>query len=281
MRLADRLQKALNVPRFVFDNVAEYYMHHKKEYWTSSDFPNPMPPFPNTWVEYRFTDTIRSEEVGEVQLTPPGANLFFGGFITQKADKIWWEVDATIYVFEGDELTSEVPFQCAFLLGPNDPYVNQVEVSKTDMARTAAYNAMMGEDFSDMNNLAANYMHALHPVLMGLSLMNCTNVEVVRVEATKLNKMRVRKGKPEFKPYHVINVLDMSVHKKVTRTVQYGDKAERALGQIKLRRGSYASYGEKYGHGKLFGKYEGVYWRPATVRKDEGGDYIIKVGDSE
>ena len=43
-----------------------------------------------------------------------------------------------------------------------------------------------------------------------------------------------------------------------------------ALGSIpRFGRGSYAKYGPKFDHGLLFGKYEGMFWRPAKMASGE------------
>jgi hypothetical protein len=50
---------------------------------------------------------------------------------------------------------------------------------------------------------------------------------------------------------------------------------------LHIRRGHYAYYGEKYNRGKLFGKYEGMFWKPQTTAGDSASgeakhDYVVK-----
>ena len=79
--------------------------------------------------------------------------------------------------------------------------------------------------------------------------------------------------------YSVVNVLPLANLKAArSRTVESPDGQGVAL---HIRAGNFAHYGEAFGRKKLFGKFEGMYWRPqATVGKLERGlsvhDYAAK-----
>jgi hypothetical protein len=251
-----------SVPRFVFDNVSDYYYQHDREYWRMPDFPNPMPTFERLWAEWHMPTTIRSNDAGKVDATW-WKGCRSGVLVKPGSRPFWWDAMLLTVWTDGDKIINGGSQRFGFRLSPEEPFIQEVTVD-TDHELTI--------------HQVASELYALHPMFMGFSLMHCNNVEVVRVYIPhKLKRVRMRRNKPELHSYRVVHVLPMNVHKKVERSIELGSDA--SIGQVAIRRGSYATYGPRYGHGLLFGKYEGVYWRPGIV-KQKDATYGIEVDKS-
>lgn len=106
---------------------------------------------------------------------------------------------------------------------------------------------------------------------------NCKNVKITKAPISRqVRRFAERRGIPVFE-HHILEINPM---KEVLRTEgklsEHGDFAK----ALHLCRGHFARYGEQFGTGKLFGKYEGQFWVPQHIRgKLEKGvvtkDYAI------
>lgn len=273
---SDEIKKVLlGSPKFVVDNVAEYYSTHEKEYWIfHEDFPYPRPPHELMWVEYEVPRTFYSKEKGVTEAPrPKELRLYFGAIVTEDEGYIsifghYW----TVYTPTENLRLYKGKVNCKFKIDPETGKLTDVRVPQeyyTDQK--------LSED--DISNM----MYALHPVLMALSFMNCKNSEIVEVEVPpKLQKARVRRGKKPLSDFRVINLLPMGEKNVVRRTrkvYHYGENLSEV--SIKISRGgSYAFYGPKYGKGLLFGKYEGMFWRSPVVG-DTVPKYKLKVKETQ
>ncbi len=238
----------------VVDNVAEYYFRHDKEEWRLSDFPAPKLPFENMWVEYRWPSIIRSLKVGETNLETPGIDKFFGCFIKKRETGDFLFLGHYGYVVNSGanrgELKLTREYLCSIRFSP-DGEVTGVSVS---------------EDRITSDGDVAHYLYAFHPILMAFSFANCQNVEMVDVVApAALQKARKRRGRPPISDFKVINIVVGATAKSSRRTEGTGRGDGVA---VKIRRGHFHTYGEKYGRGKLFGKYEGRFWIPEIRKLD-------------
>ncbi len=274
-------------PKFDVTNVAEYYYHHPKEYWMiGDDFPNPKPPFESMWVEYRYPRNTWSKEAGGVRIKAYDNGLipYFGCFVSTKME----------FAPQRDHILMtarkpETPGEYGMFGGVW--YVDQREKQAVKFADSVAmrfdldadgnidkffFPEFMGKD----NEERSSYAYFFHPVLMAFSFRNCKNIEVVQVSAAReLQKARVRRGKLPLMSYHVINVLKFGKSYRSTSRQVESDGTNVAL---HIRAGNFARYGERYKRGKLFGKYEGMFWRPQVVvgsaeRGVSTHDYAAKI----
>jgi hypothetical protein len=273
MRLIDALiasnlpsmQEIANIPKFVVDNVAEYYYHHDKEYWRLLDFPLARPPFQKMWVEYRVPKSSRSKELGDVTLHNEATDLRFGCLIETTdngrsfvAVGMYFEMSA-LKGHQWDRAGSEF-FRVKFDLDDNGN-LERVHIDK-----------------ELDNDGVANMLYCYHPILMAFSFASCRNIELVTVtHPEKLQKSRRRKGRLPLCSYKVINILPMGYHRPHSRSIEGSGEGV----ALQIRRGHYAHYGPQFNRGLLFGKYEGLYWKPQTmVGTAEAGvvvhDYEVK-----
>lgn len=283
-------------PKMSVSNVAEYYFGHDKEFWTMQDFKLPVPPFTSMWVEYRFPRLVRSKDMGETSVRSYERGLvpYFGCFV---GNVDYEQSTGQAKIFEKGSNYDKVdgylrgkPDLNGWMLRGSMYYVgreDRVELvgENIDMAFKLADDGSMSE-FSFPSEMGkdseerASKAYFLHPILLAFSFRNCKNIEVVDVEAPrKLQAARIRRGKEPLIRYSVVNVLPLANLKASTnRSVVSADGQGVAL---HIRAGNFAHYGDKFGRKKLFGKYEGMYWRPqATVGSLDRGlsvhDYSVK-----
>lgn len=268
MKLMDVLGLKPPFPKFVIDNVADYYFHHEKETWALNEFPMPRPPFDEMWIEYKLPRTTWSKTVGETRFVEhDDEDVQFGGFVEKGARPGQWVISGsfwgvpkhgTLEQIQKGAHYGEVISMC-YSINEDETAVAQVGVNDKTWKRC-------NEDRDEV----ISRLYAFHPLLMAFSFCNCRNIEIVKVQASeKLQKARSKRGKPALQDHHVINILPFGKFfekgSRVMRIVQ-DNGAKLALA---IRRGSYARYGEKYGRGLLFGKYEGMFWRPAILKETE------------
>lgn len=241
-------------PKMDASNVADYYFHHDKEYWCVNDFPRARPPFERMWVEYRYPSTFRSKEIGEVvsDAAKRGFEAFFGACVSKPPP-------------------SKEPGE--WLISGNSFLARQGKiVEKCGPTRSFRFDLDRGGEISTFyipihaGNTAdekASYLFVFHPILLAFSLGNCKNIEIVEVSPDrKLQKARERRGKPRLSSYRIINVLPFG--KTYRQTVRKVEGEARGLA-LHIRAGSFARYGPEFGRGKLFGKHEGMFWRPQSL----------------
>src|SRR5437667_10048509 len=124
-----------NRPRFVLDNVAEYYYHHDKEFWRLKDFPYPMPPFEHVWLEYRVPRESYSREKGitrldEVVPEARGLTIAIAGFLDKQTN---WEFSGAQYLLRGDVLANTgTPYAFGFHYAPEDEFIQRVFMPRQD-----------------------------------------------------------------------------------------------------------------------------------------------------
>lgn len=99
-----------------------------------------------------------------------------------------------------------------------------------------------------------------HLVLLGAwNFLNCRNVEIVEPTRPRAERKRIaRTG---------VSVGIINVYPAGKQTRSQGQDVQPAGGvPLTSVRGHFAEYGERYGKGKLFGKYEGRFWIPQYAR---------------
>lgn len=100
---------------------------------------------------------------------------------------------------------------------------------------------------------------AFATVLGTLNFLNCRNVDVVEPQRSRAQARRIARTGVTVKTLSVFPIGKSSRSGKT--------KNEDPLGTpLTSVRGHFARYGEKYGKGLLFGKYEGMFWHPQHAR---------------
>lgn len=108
-----------------------------------------------------------------------------------------------------------------------------------------------------------------------LNFLACSNVEIAEPQRPFPVRQRLRKTR--------VQVQTIVVRPPGKRRAGGGIRPVDALdAPLTSVRGHFARYGEAYGRGKLFGKYEGKFWVPAHARGAGEGDgpkdYVLKPG---
>lgn len=113
---------------------------------------------------------------------------------------------------------------------------------------------------------------------LAFSFCHCKNVQLVPAPISRQVRRRAERiGEPIFEHHNIVIEPLRRVLVREGGLQQHGD----VLKAMHICRGHFAQYGEQYGTGKLFGKYEGQFWIPQHVRgKLERGvvtkDYQVK-----
>lgn len=271
MKLLDKLGQKYDGPKFVVNNVANYYFHHEKEFWRLNDFPMPRPPFDEMWIEYKMPKTAYSKEVGETDLLRnvgirDDVEVHFGGIVRSGEKPNTWIIAGNYWQVPKnphDRIIKGGTISIKYSWSPNE----EIRVYTKDK---------VPEGDEEANNRIASALYAFHPILMSFSFCNCKNVETVTVRAgEKLQKKRERNGKLPLQDHRVINILPFGKYfEPGARVVSIQDGAGEKLA-IEIRRGNYARYGAEFGRGLLFGKYSGMFWRP-SILKDSEKEYQVR-----
>lgn len=246
---------------FVIDNVAEYYFKCDKEYWIiDKDFPMARPPFHSCWFEFLVPNYVHSSSSkGTTPIkVPEGCRAYYGGFAvkrTTNTDSCKYEISINRFIVD---TRSQLIVNRDKAIGMRYNLDEQGNI----------INMMFPEEFSQglTDDELCTVYYKVHPILLALSLMNCSNSEIVEIEAPPaLQKSRIRKNKKPIVKYSVINIVPAN-RKQTKRKVKADESTEPAKIAMHLRRGYFRKYGPKYGRGLLFGKYEGCFWEEPQVR---------------
>jgi len=99
--------------------------------------------------------------------------------------------------------------------------------------------------------------------LAAMSFCHCRNVRIEKVPISRqVRRHAERKGEPIIEHHHLVIEPMRQVLIKEGGLHEHGDLAR----AMHICRGHFVHYGEKFGKGKLFGKYEGQFWLPQHVR---------------
>lgn len=276
-------------PRMCVTNVAEYFYHHERERWLPQDFPWPKPPFTSMWVEYKVPKTCWSREMGLNSTAGYGDGYtpYFGCFVAENKVFEPGETFLKIKDFGASNLSlveaglarvARTDENWDFPEGKYGFYGGTWYVDRAGNPKKYGREVSFRFDIGEDGKISKTYyspsitksrekmeedVYLVYPVLMAFSFSNCKNIEVVEVKPpAKLNKARVRRGKRPLVSYKIINVLPFGKsYAPSSRTVESAGEGV----ALHIRAGNFARYGEKYGKKKLFGKYEGMYWRPQAV----------------
>lgn len=271
------------------DEVARYYFQSVDKYasWRITDFPNLAPPFDNLWLE--FSGDCYMPLLAGVSSAQPYHSI--GCFLTavdldglaEKPQYVapylsaseWqsarWIING-IVAHQGsksDPAIARASF--AYVVGPD----GSLFLGDSKPQFRARLFAKQGQDW---NKEEASYMVAfprsfLYPCFLAISFLHCKNVTLTANDPPpKLNKAREKRGKKPLVRYYTLNIEPM---KEVLRREGQIEKTglKKAL---HICRGHFAQYGDAYGKGKLFGKYEGQFWMPMHVRGSLSEGAVVK-----
>lgn len=252
---------AIHAPVFEVTNVHEYVK--QREIKIYEDWPCLMLPLDIMWMEYRRSDNSTPSRVG-VLLTRLDQRV--------EDDRLWQFpntrhtakhcVNAMAYFTQQDRVVGPVALWDVAL----DEHGAPVEFAYKHMSINGYdSNAFM------LGKLAAFFQ--------ALAFMHCKNAQMQQEQPPeKLSrKWQKKTGQPLVK----WNTLTIQPLKETLARESRNTRTTGINSSAHIARGHFAEYGEEFGKGKLFGKYEGRFWIPAHVRgaKEEGmvlHDYEVK-----
>lgn len=261
-KLRDAIRQA--VP-FQITNVAEYfYLGTPQEVWSIyHDFPRPVPPFQNTWMEWTLPKTTFS--LGEHKELDLGQDFSRVGCLmgSRPLDedilkKAFPDVPyiLSLVVFAERRIKNSPPLmfpQVSFGLTKD---WNPVSFCKEKPGNVSyvfhGANPGPGSDEA-LGDIGKTSCSMLYPALLAISLLNCKNVSTsdVKVDAA-LVRSHKRKGRDITPGYKVIEIQPLTKHiKNVSGETGYSSKVASII------RGHFKDYSQGKG---LFGKYKGMFW---------------------
>lgn len=274
----DQLKQRLrDVEVMVIDNVAEWYWGVREgdgKKYRLRDIPNAAPPFANFFMEWntpavedKLFDTwgIAFSAVEEAMSGPIDTEMWGSDYMKAR----WLVAADAIVEFRNPAVKLE-------------GWRRFLEHSR--YAMTVAPDGRLIETHMDVPDgqerlweqqhlVERNGLPLLMPALLAISFLHCQNVTLVNNEPPeKLNRARVKRGKKPLIRYHTLEIEPM---RQVLRAEGQIEKTglKKAL---HICRGHFAHYGDSYGRGKLFGKLEGCYWMPATVKGTPKEGIVVK-----
>lgn len=143
-------------------------------------------------------------------------------------------------------------------------YFWRTDPEREDGEDEIAYQGRRAEAWDEMKRTLGSFARlVLLPSLLATTFLHCRNTGLVPDDSVS-EKVRRAYRRRKKRPMVEFKVLDITGTTKQLRTAGAEDTREgsglkRAL---HIRRGHFKHYGAKYGKGKLFGRYEGMFWTP-------------------
>jgi len=275
-------------------NVFRYlYQDTEREMWAWSDFPNCAPPWPVFWIEGRVPPIIRSDELGTRTRKQAQLGTRIGANVLAFENKPGWEdlVNA-LYFKQGQNIVGgdisawsdkirDEPVRWIVMMGiqletsKHEPLIGplcRVHAVHKDgaLSQWRCVAASPGLAGTQADELLKQTDPLTFPIFLALSFINCRNTSLVDAEPpAKLNRRRMKRGKPPLVKYKVLEIEPM---RQVLRKAgqQHGVEQLRAL---HICRGHFAHYTNE---AKLFGRHAGTFWRPSHVRGTAEAGEIVK-----
>ena len=294
---------------FLIQNVADYFYDQcptlkgnepgesykvVSSRWTLGDFPNLAPPFPAYWMEYELrrdwpcAGTVRRVGVMcEGQPVPLDSRALLTGTPIRKIG-----VD---YLKDSVEVTTDTVWMTSYAL-----YVETTRGKALEVERVFLPLNRLGEITvtvesplpvllvqcptdrvpNDSEYLADVAKLWIYPAWLATSFLHCHNVAITETAphpklARKYQK-RTGRSPVSFKTLEI-----HATRKMLTRSGANGTETglKKAL---HICRGSFGHYGSAYVNddgspkGKLFGKVEGMFWRPASLKGNSSEGAVVK-----
>lgn len=251
---------AAKAPVFEVTNCYDYTKQRESKIY--EDWPCLMLPLPLMWMEYRRGDRRTPSHVGALLMQAD-----------DRLDKVKWEFPDTLEKAKHSLEVTAYFMQEGTVVGPVAIWDVALDERGAPVEFAFKHMPVEGQDEHFM-------LMKLSAFFQALAFMHCKNMNMAREEAPeKLSKKWQKKtGKP-LTQWNTLTIepLKETLARESGRTSVTGIKPS-----IHIARGHFAEYGDEFGKGKLFGKYEGRFWIPSHVRgnKEEGivlHDYEVKV----
>lgn len=279
-----------DAPKFIFDNVAEYYAsNHKSVWYMGTDFPNLAPPFPVFWAEWNeptlwnydgkvedrsatagqfgvlaVSNRVTPENIGHLDLWRA---FCFGAFAQYSStmladdglrtllDKSYWVTGCSLWAAGPGPLGGRP----LWLGGRKTMFVTR------DGGYVETISAFPSEFRNDPED---GLMPVMHVLGLGLSFMHCKNV----VQREQVDDRGERWHRRQKVSKITFKTLDINPMREVLRREGQSDTdgLQRAL---HICRGHFATYTEEH---PLFGRYAGTFWRPDHVRGSKEAGEVVK-----
>lgn len=201
------------------------------------------PPYDNLFLDFSHDDmVVLQDRAGGVFMDNVGVNL-----ITMPQD-------------DGFIIFATLIFQS---YSDNTYGVQFVSISQIDNQLTVDTGTYSGYQLDYVN-------HCIHTAFFALELMNCKNIVLTsEPEDKRISQMYERQFGIPMTQYKTLTVKPLGASQKNTSE----PKDYQGLMPLHLRRGNFAHYTDDK---PLFGKYTGMFWRPATAVGERKNGVIIK-----
>lgn len=277
-------QQLRHVPVFEISNVAEYFydVTPQEEWDLFADFPKPIPPFEQCWMEWdvpRFTINDKGRRPLEMAEWVTRIGCFVGCDQPEELpDRYLRRVNMAPFCYTKQRRVMMMPIMIFAL----DHEFNPVEADPRQRRPLFAFPAvdfskgLTTEETEDARTMGTSSCTLLYVALLALSLVNCRNVTMrqIKNKQRELTGSQRRRGIEQTADYHIIEIQPM---KQVIKGETGEEGYSRAAATIV--RGHF----KDYSHGKgLFGKLKGQFWWEQRLTGSAAGiQYRLKsaVGD--
>lgn len=277
--LQDQTRMIEQAVRFDINNVAEYLAGQRGiDGWGVEDFPSPVPPFPNLWLEFQASalgSAVKTEssQPGVHQIGIHILSVDTTAFDEQSdciqealeqgyaVDQIRWYVRMTVVL----RPKKQRPFiwATATYILDEDGVVQFVRGHSTPTmlfeGLAPVFQTLDADDWQGVTHETLRV--AIYPAMLALSFSNCRNVaieEVPPMPPKLARKFEQRHGKPPV-TFRVLAIDPMrEVLRREGRSESTGLK--RAL---HICRGHFVTYSDER---PMFGRLSGRFWVPSHTR---------------
>ena len=233
------------------------------------DFPSVIPPWPESIVAY--VNGNANVIVMQAHLQEWEPRLQWETINEVEWNRVRWLVEASVWIGGRDGTGAAMP-----TTGPVRVLQHAVhdDGSPADMRWISLVHRPRIDDARIWEMPVAVFNAAF-------DFLSCKNVEIAEPARPFPVRQRLRKSR--------VQVQTIVVRPPGKRRAGNGGPAVRPLDAydtpLTSVRGRFNHYGERYGRGKLFGKYEGRFWIPAHARGAGDGfeqkDYVLRPGKND
>lgn len=272
----------LEVEHIDISNVARYWWQQEKdgEWSLSKDFPRPVLPWPDAWIEYKYPDSL---------------NLYFGGvFWSVELEEEYWKkaIEERAFLYYADKKTPGAIIDSSDL----DPAFAQA-VEQGILCRWIQGAFLWIMNASVVRNVSSHIIHltpqgdvikslsltqpyepfeshplvTFFPFMYAISLLNCKNTSLVAAEYDRATKRRAIKRKVPSVIFKQLHVKPMG--RKAQPAQQGEPSGEYLKRRLHICRGHFKDY---RAGGGLFGRYKGLYWWSQQLRGDADQGIVVK-----
>lgn len=284
---------------FRISNVADYFFDQARDannkaqvfsHWTLSDFPNIAPPFKQYWMEWDWRtwwplgdSMLRAGVLAICETIPPLPLKIIG-----EPDRVR-PVDINGRVYDVPASTRWI-VAYDFFIELRDGKLENLQRTFIPITDEGAVDPVQGgaailewpqnRGGASPDVLLQVVTLGVYPVLLATSFLHCRNVitdeHAPDVKLARANRRRGKRDPVTFKTL-VIKPMTSKLRKAGAESVDTGLKKA-----LHICRGHFMGFGEKYKHadgtpkGRLFGKYEGRFFVPQTLKGKSEAGVVVK-----